>query len=248
MPTIELNQILFASTLTTFHQFGLSHLAAVAICFLCGAAVIMSVRRHPTHERSISRLLGILSLAALPGSILATLATTPDATWQELLPLHFCDIMLIVAAISLFYPSQAACSCTYFCSLAATTQALITPSLQYDFPAPVYFSFFFCHGIVVLIALYHPLVRHWISSETGKYISQLFGILYLITIHPINMAFGFNFGFTMHPPSSASILTLLGAWPWYMFTMQIPAFIIFYLLDLPFRSQRAKRSSVSMKK
>lgn len=226
----------------SFIQFGSSHILAVAIAGIVGSWLIYYARKQsPNVQKNIARWIGWLCLAAIPGGIFAATATTPSTPWQDLLPLHFCDIMLVCCAWALLVPLHPISTCAYFCSLAATTQALITPSVVYDYPSPAYFSFFFSHAIVILSALYIPLVFGWIPKPSGKYMAQLFGICYLIVIYPVNVLLNTNFGFALRPPDSDSVLSLLGPWPWYLVAMQIPGFIVLFLIDLPFRPIRLRQ-------
>lgn len=38
----------------------------------------------------------------------------------------------------------------------------------------------------------------------------------------------------MQKPSNGSLLDYLGAWPWYLISLEIVAFVLFLLLYLPF--------------
>ncbi len=228
-----------AAPLPLFDQFGASHFIAVGLAVLLGTWIIrIAMRQDQTGKKRIAHILGWLCLAAIPGGVLATAATSPSPSWEEILPLHFCDIMLVCCAWSMLKPTSWISNCAYFCALAATTQALITPSLEYDYPTPVYFSFFASHALVILCALFIPIVFKWIPAASGKFMAQFFGIGYLIIIYPINIMMNTNFGFVRYIPSSDSILTFFGPWPWYLITMQFIGFVILFLLDIPFRSKR----------
>lgn len=40
------------------------------------------------------------------------------------------------------------------------------------------------------------------------------------------------------PPDRATLLSLLGPWPWYLIGATVIAFVLLVLLDLPFRRSR----------
>lgn len=234
--------------LPLFTQYSLSHFAALAVAAILGTWVIRHAgKQNQAEKHRTARILGWLCLAVIPGGVLATNFTVPSTPWEELLPLHFCDIMLVCCAWSMFKPYSPLSNCTYFCSLAATAQALITPSLEYDYPTPLYFSFFTSHSLVILCALFIPLVFKWVPKSSGKFLAQLFGICYLIAIYPINILLNTNFGFVLHIPESDSILSLFGPWPWYLVVMQIPGFIIIFFLDIPFHIIRSRQINYATK-
>jgi hypothetical integral membrane protein (TIGR02206 family) len=58
--------------------------------------------------------------------------------------------------------------------------------------------------------------------------------VYLFVITVINYLLGSNYMYTLSKPSSASILDLMGPWPWYVFFAEFLALGMFLLLYLPF--------------
>ena len=57
-------------------------------------------------------------------------------------PLHFCSVMQVVCALSLWIPSRRLRSVAYYCVLCATLQGLVTPSVAHDFPLMDVFCLF----------------------------------------------------------------------------------------------------------
>ena len=57
--------------------------------------------------------------------------------------------------------SQKMAELAYFWGLAGTLQGLLTPNIHQGFPSPVYISFFWNHGFVVISALFLPLAMGW---------------------------------------------------------------------------------------
>ena len=79
------------------------------------------------------------------------LADEPEKNWTWMLPLHFCSVMQVVCALSLWIPSRRLRSVAYYCVLCATLQGLVTPSVAHDFPSWTYFAFFLSHGVTVIM-------------------------------------------------------------------------------------------------
>lgn len=111
--------------------------------------------------------LGMACLLSLVTDLIASLADAPEEIWTERLPLHFCSVMQVICALSLWIPSRPLRSVAYYCVLCATMQGLITPSVSHDFPTWTYFSFFLSHGVTVITAFYLPLALGWKTGTVG---------------------------------------------------------------------------------
>ncbi len=67
----------------------------------------------------------------------------------------------------------------------------------------------------------------------------------MVVVYFINLALGSNYLFIMHKPETASLLDVLGPWPWYILSMEALGFVIFFLLYLPWlvKDLRARRTA-----
>ena len=174
------------------------------------------------------------------------LAGEPEKSWTWMLPLHFCSVMQVLCALSLWIPSRLLRSVVYYCVLCATLQGLLTPSVAHDFPSWTYFAFFLSHGVTVITALYLPLALEWKPARWDFLWALLLANVYLAAVHPVNMLLETNYGFTVATPAGGSVLDLFGPWPWYLLWMQIPALVLMYLLTLPFRHYPRGRTGSSL--
>ena len=226
---------------------GMSHWAALAVLLAAGLCLVELGQSYKKSVRNRTTFwLGTACLLSLVPDLIALLADEPDKSWEWLLPLHFCSVMQVACALSLWIPSRILRSIVYYCVLCATLQGLVTPSVAHDFPSWTYFAFFFSHGGTVIAALYLPLALQWKPARWDFLWALLFANLYLAAVHPVNKFLGTNYGFTVSTPASGSVLDLLGAWPWYLLWMQIPALILMYLLTLPFRHYPKGRTGSSL--
>jgi hypothetical integral membrane protein (TIGR02206 family) len=60
------------------------------------------------------------------------------------------------------------------------------------------------------------------------------GNLYLLLVGLINWMLGSNYLFIAHKPETASLLDVLGPWPWYILVMEALALVMTLLLYLPY--------------
>jgi hypothetical integral membrane protein (TIGR02206 family) len=102
----------------------------------------------------------------------------------------------------------------YFWGFALSTQALITPSLS-EGPAIYPFWFFWTtHGIIVGVALYEVFARGYRPTPRDYGIACAAAALYVAIVLPLDLAFGWNYGFVgPSKPEARSIVDALGPWP-----------------------------------
>jgi hypothetical integral membrane protein (TIGR02206 family) len=228
--------------MTTFHPFSREHFVTVCIGFLLIAILILLGRKSETGHRWTNAILVFCNLSAYPFSLAAWLSVKQVIPPDNYLPFHLCDLAAIIAGFALITRRPVLCALTYFWGLAGTFQALVTPNLSYGFPAFTFFTFFIQHFAIVAAALYLPLVNGWKpKSPFWKSPLEIYGwsVIYLIFSLIVNRILGSNFGFTMHHPENPSLIDHLGPWPWYLFSMQAIAVVIFLLLALPFSRKKS---------
>ena len=226
---------------------GVSHWAALAALLAAGTCILELGQSYKKTVRNRTTFwLGAACLFSLVPDLAAMLADEPEKNWTWMLPLHFCSVMQVVCALSLWIPSRRLRSVAYYCVLCATLQGLVTPSVAHDFPSWTYVAFFLSHGVTVITALYLPLALKWKPARWDFLWAFLLANAYLAVIHPVNMLLGTNYGFTVATPAGGSVLDFLGPWPWYLLWMRVPALALMYLLTLPFRRYPRGRTGSSL--
>lgn len=222
--------------------FSPQHLWVLFGCFSIGAWYLLDAREAEEKEKQkMTRLLALLLLWSYPATFFMRYVMDPVTPWQDRLPLHMCSIMPYVAAGALLTRCPFMSALTYFMGTLVCIQALLTPALNSEFPHPLFFEFFVTHALIVLAALYLPLVQNWRPRPHDYLKAFLFGFAYMIAMLIVNPLLGTNYGFVMQAPAGGSILDLFGPWPWYLLGLLIPAFIAMWLLTLPFRRRDAHR-------
>ena len=94
------------------------------------------------------------------------------------------------------------------------------------------------HVGVVAAALF-LVVGLRIEPRRGS-VPRVFGITtaYALVVGVFDWATGANYMYLAAPPDRATLLSLLGPWPWYLVSATVIAFGLLVMLDLPFRHSR----------
>jgi hypothetical integral membrane protein (TIGR02206 family) len=58
--------------------------------------------------------------------------------------------------------------------------------------------------------------------------------VYMLAVGGVNALLGSNYLFIARPPETASLIDLLGPWPWYLLSLEGIGLVLFLLLYLPF--------------
>ncbi len=219
----------------SFVAFDPAHLVTLVVVAVVAGAMVFVTRagRWPRLERAQEWLLVCLLLLSWPAEWISARYAN-HVTWEEILPLHLCDMASFAAAAALVWRHQRAAELTYFWAMAGTLNGLITPTVQYAFPHPAYFAFFMLHGSVVTAAVY--LVAGRLLWPLPGAVRRVFSasLVYLIAIIAVNSLLETNFAFVRHKPETASLLDALGPWPWYVLILIPLGLGLFGLLYLPF--------------
>ncbi len=157
------------------------------------------------------------------------------------LPLELCDITLLLTIAVLLWKSALLFDLVYYWALAGTSMALLTPDLWEQFPSLATCQFFFAHGMVVAAVLFlvwsgqmRPRRGSVRRAMAGLNLCALFDGIFDARFHT-------NYMYLAQKPENASLLNLLGPWPWYLAGTEGVALALFLLLYWPFRWTDARR-------
>lgn len=150
--------------------------------------------------------------------------------WNSALPLYLCDVVSLVAAYALFTKSSRATEVAYCWGLAGTTQGLLTPTLSYDWNTIDYYNFFLQHGGVPVAAA----LLIWgmgVLPQPGAFKRMvLLSWLYMAVVMLINLVIDQNYGFLSGKPDYPTMFDYMGPYPYYLITLQVVAFALYYVL------------------
>lgn len=217
-----------------FEQFGLAHQAALLVIFLIGLSFWVFRSRYAS---SSAFRVGLASLLVV-NEIGWHLWHAFFGLWniQNLLPLNLCNLLVFASAYALVTKKQIVYEFVYLLGIPAASQVLLTPGLgQFGFPHILFFQIFISHGGVVLAALYLTLVEQMRPANWNT-VRRVVGwtTLYVIGIFCLNPLIGGNYLFLAHKPPAATLIDLLGDWPWYVLSMEIIGVILVILFYTPF--------------
>ena len=166
--------------------------------------------------------------------ILVWLLTEGISDLDFLLPLHLCDISILIAPVVLLTGNWLLFELLFFWGIGGAMQALLTPIVTDGFPAPFCIYFFAAHGLIIASALYATVVmrqRPTVRSIPRVWlITNAYGLLIIL----VNLALETNYLFIMHKPATPSLLDVMGPWPWYVVVLDAVALALICVCYLPF--------------
>jgi len=230
-------------TAAEFTPYGASHLGVVLV-MLVGIAVLVVVGRRLRHRDPADRLGKLLALAILATTLpLQVLYFTPDY-WnpQKTLPIQLCDLASLVSAYALWTHRWWAAGLTYYWGLFLTTQAIVTPDLDSGFPDPIFLLFWGMHIGTVWAASYLAWGRGVAPDWRAFRFAVAATAIWAVSVFCLNRALDTNYGFLNAKPSAASILDLLGPWPWYVLAEIAIIVAIWALATWPWVRGRSART------
>jgi hypothetical integral membrane protein (TIGR02206 family) len=220
-----------------FELFGRDHLTALTLIAAAGAGLVPWVRRASPRGRRVLRF--VLSGALVAGMLAEPLVAARQG-WlaRDLLPLHLCDVAVMLAIASLVTLGLRTVEPLYFLALSGTLPALVTPELSQGFPSFRFFIYFVPHGLVVLSGLVLVLGLRRVPSRGAWRRTFVELNVYAAFIGLVNWALGTNFLYLARKPVGPTPFDWFGPWPWYILTLELAVLTVFGLLDLPLRRWR----------
>ena len=213
-----------------------SHLLVAAGTAVAAIVVPAVVRRRPpgTSARVVRWTLAALLLAGVT-AYLALAASTGEIGPLDFLPLHLCDLAIFVAVFALVRPSALASEVLYFWALAGTTLAILTPDVSGSFPDWRWIAYFTTHGLVVVSATTLVFGVERTPRPGSAWRVFLITLGYAAVVGGVDAATGANFLYLARKPATPTLLDWFGPWPVYIGVAAAVAWVLFTLLEFPFR-------------
>jgi len=216
------------------------HVWTVVVIAAATAALVAAARLQPGPWTLIAaRALAVLLVGAEFGWWIYLAATHANrAELLYALPFQLCDAAIFVSAAALWTRRQILVEVTYFWGLAGTIQAIITPDLPQHFPSFPFIQYYVAHGGVVAAALFLVVgLGQWPRRRAVVWVTAL-TIAYAGFVGLLDAATGADYLYLRAKPASATLLDLLGPWPWYIGWAALIGIALFLILDAPFAISR----------
>ncbi len=220
-----------SSGFETFSQQHFSVLLAIAILTF---ALLRWGRRLEEPKRSSVAvyLAGITCATVILDSVQKIMFGTYDYLVD--LPFFLCDLVAILLPFVIVFNNRKWIGILYFWAMAGTLQAILTPDLNDGFPSFHFFRYFIGHAGIIMTILY-VISMDQIRIKWSDFVNAIiYAQVYIVGVHLMNQVLHSNYSYTMQKPEGASILDLLGPWPWYILFGEILMIFLFLLLMIPF--------------
>jgi hypothetical integral membrane protein (TIGR02206 family) len=215
--------------LGTGHLLALSMIAAVIIFLIWGW------RDPDEHAKRRARyaLAGVMLIVESSWHIW----NVANDTWniQRHLPLHTCSMGVWLSMVMLMTRNYRLYEVLYFVGIAGATQALLTPTLGiYGLPHFWAIQSLSSHGLLVIALVFMTSIEGFRPAWMSIWRTMLILNLYMLLVTGFNYLIGSNYMFTLRKPATVSLFDVMGPWPWYIFTAELVAIVLFSILYLPF--------------
>ena len=224
------------SPIRKFRAFSLSHLLTVVAIVLVNAVLIAFRSRISGTTLDIVLRWSFAAVLILNEAGLGVWRARHGIwTFRDSLPFHLCGVSVILVAVMLPLKSYGIFELTYFWAVGGALQGLITPDVEgFGFPHWRYLTTFISHGLIVTANLYMIFVLGmrptFLSLLKSIVVLNIYGVLALV----FNGLTKSNYGFLCRKPEQATLYDILGAWPWYLLSLDGLAIVISFLVYAPF--------------
>ena len=219
-----------------FHPYSASHLTIILLTV--ALPIVLALVIHRTKSRFLERSICFAISALLIINYIAYLIVARQfgvAAWQKMLPMQLCDWAMVVIIVALFTGSRRWLEIAYFWGIGGTLQAILTPNLRFGFPDLRFISFFVAHSGIIVGIVFLMLIYGFRPRSMGLLRTIAWTEFYFLIVFPIDLLTGENYGFLLHKPEAASLLSFLSdSRTLYLIEFHLLAWIFFGLLYTPF--------------
>jgi hypothetical integral membrane protein (TIGR02206 family) len=219
-----------------FHPWTSSHLTVIFLTIALPILLAFLVHRTKSRvlERSICFAISVLLLINYVAYLIVG-RQFGVAVWQKMLPMQLCDWAMVVIIGALWTANRRWLEVAYFWGIGGTLQAIITPNLRFGFPDLRFISFFVAHSGIIIGIVFMMLIYGFRPRALGVLRTFAWTELYFVIAFTTDLLTGENYGFLLHKPEAASLLSFLSdSLPAYLLEFHALAFLFFALLYAPF--------------
>lgn len=166
-----------------------------------------------------------------------------EETIKNLIPIHLCNVTLILAVISMIFPSKYLFQVVYFWSLGAIS-AILFPDSRLAFPNFVGISFFITHFFIIFAVIYQMIFLKYRPTFKGLLGSFVCINIFAGIVFKVNEILGTNYMYINYKPAFESPLDFFGPWPHYILIVEIIYIVLGILCWLPFKKKHYRYSNI----
>jgi hypothetical integral membrane protein (TIGR02206 family) len=202
--------------LTTFRPFGFQHFvpAGLALVAMATLAAVGYRHRGSPGERRVRLAIAWASFAyAITVSVWYLIP--PKLNLARSLPLHMCDLMVLIAPLALITGNRTLRTLNCFWGVALCSQAFITPILTVGLDDAEYYFFWTSHAVIVGSSLYDYIAGRYRPTLRDFGVCVGWGVVWVVAVFLINLVIdGANYGYVGKPVAGQpTIVDKLGEWP-----------------------------------
>lgn len=219
---------------TDFVLFGPAHFAFIAAIPVAALLLTLAARGNAARGRVLRLGLGWFLLV---NELVwyAFKLRTEGVRFPEGLPLNLCDLSLWLTVAALLTLNRWAYEPAWFAGQAGAAMAVLTPELwapTWSYPTLYFFT---AHGGIIAAMLFLVFSRQARPGPRAIWKGLLVLHAWAAFVGSFNAVFQTNYMFLCRKPAAASLLDVMGPWPWYVVAGDVLAVGLFLLLALPFR-------------
>jgi hypothetical integral membrane protein (TIGR02206 family) len=228
-----------------FHAFGPAHLAVLGTVPVLAWILGVLQRRLPASSRAFRYSLAALLFVNMAAYYIS-FAAAGEPLFPRHLPLELCDVSVFVVIAALLTLRPAVFDVAYYWALAGAGNALFTPNFS-QATRFIWVQYFVSHGLIVVATLYLVWSRQARPRPGSVARAMLATNLFAVIPGICDYVYQTNYMYLRAKPPTPTLLSLLGPWPWYILVCEVLAFVLFYLLYLPFRRLRPRTQEAPAK-
>ena len=196
-----------------------NHIASLfTIAAICIGIYLSKNKISTTNSTFYSKLLGYFLLTDELLSFV-WLALNDRWTISVGLPLHMCDVCIILLGIHLLHPRQVLHEITYFWGISGATLALFIPEFTIKNSMLWFINYYIFHGAIIFAALWSSLVLNMRPRKNILTRLILYSCLLVPTMSCLNWLLSTNYMYINYPPIKSSF-----------FLLEPPLHLLLYLL------------------
>lgn len=219
-----------------------AYVVMIGVTVVSGVGLCLAARRHPGGWIPAADRILALMLLAVTGAWIWTNEVVPHWSAGSDLPFALCDIATLVAAAALWTRAQILVELTWFWGLAGSLQSLLTPDVSAPFPSAEFIEYVVAHAGIVVSAVFLVVGQRIVPSRVAVVRTLAITVAYTCFVGVIDAVTGGDYMYLRSRPSSWSLLSVLGPWPWYIVSAFGVAIVLVLALDAPFRAGRRRAS------